>query len=229
MNDAQGGRVERRKQQTRQALTQMALELFCEKGIYWTKIEDITEKADVGKGTFYQYFKAKEDLLRALLSDGLQALFDRTEAAIKPSKHGPEVLGAAVRAHLGFFFDHREYLLLFHQIRGLLQLKFGPMEDLGRVYEHFFDQLGDLLHESLASSERSKEEIRELGIIVSTMSTGLLTHYWLFGRNRSWGANRDEVEDHVLRSIEAFWRAGGEDINEGDNVAADRPRKTAAD
>ncbi len=67
MLQATPSRVERRKERTRRALLAVALELFHQKGIYWTKIEDITERADIGKGTFYQHFETKEDLLEVLL------------------------------------------------------------------------------------------------------------------------------------------------------------------
>jgi AcrR family transcriptional regulator len=63
-------RVARRKQKTQEILLQVALGLFSEKGIHWTKIEDITERADIGKGTFYKYFPTKEALIRILYSGG---------------------------------------------------------------------------------------------------------------------------------------------------------------
>ena len=59
-------RVERRKEKTHRVLSEVALGLFYEKSIYWTKIEDITQGADVGKGTFYQYFETKEALIQEL-------------------------------------------------------------------------------------------------------------------------------------------------------------------
>ncbi len=59
MIQAPSSRIERRREKTRRLLIEVALGLFYEKGIYRTKIEDITERADIGKGTFYQYFETK--------------------------------------------------------------------------------------------------------------------------------------------------------------------------
>ena len=63
-----GGRRERRRQETSEKLFLAAMELFSRKGFAQTKVEDITEAADVGKGTFFNYFPSKEHVLGYLVS-----------------------------------------------------------------------------------------------------------------------------------------------------------------
>ena len=46
--------------ETRERLFRAALDLFARKGFTETTVEDITEAADVGKGTFFNYFPSKE-------------------------------------------------------------------------------------------------------------------------------------------------------------------------
>src|SRR5580658_9784409 len=57
------GRRERRHAETRERLMRAALRLFAERGFAGTSIEDITDAADVGKGTFFNYFETKEHVL----------------------------------------------------------------------------------------------------------------------------------------------------------------------
>jgi AcrR family transcriptional regulator len=59
------GRRERRQNETRDRLMHAALRLFAQRGMAETSVEDITEAADVGKGTFFNYFPSKEHLLIA--------------------------------------------------------------------------------------------------------------------------------------------------------------------
>lgn len=60
---AGGGRRERKRRDTRTALAASALELFEERGVAATTIEDITERADVARRTFFRYFPSKEAVL----------------------------------------------------------------------------------------------------------------------------------------------------------------------
>lgn len=50
-------------QETKRKLISTALELLKEKGFDAINVEDITKKAGVAKGTFYTYFKRKEDIV----------------------------------------------------------------------------------------------------------------------------------------------------------------------
>src|SRR5271170_8294283 len=59
----QPNRRERRRLETRERIYRAALQIFAERGYLETTVEDITEAADVGKGTFFNYFPTKEHIL----------------------------------------------------------------------------------------------------------------------------------------------------------------------
>jgi len=63
---ASPGRRERRRLQTRERIFRAAMQLFAVRGFFATTVEDITEAADVGKGTFFNYFPSKEHVLTVL-------------------------------------------------------------------------------------------------------------------------------------------------------------------
>lgn len=71
-------RRQRRSAEIRDRLFRSALSLFAKKGFAETTVEDITEAADVGKGTFFNYFPSKDHILIAF---GEMQL-DKLEAAI---------------------------------------------------------------------------------------------------------------------------------------------------
>src|SRR5215472_3944771 len=58
-------RRQRRSAEIRERLFRAALSQFAKKGFAETTVEDITEGADVGKGTFFNYFPSKDHILLA--------------------------------------------------------------------------------------------------------------------------------------------------------------------
>src|SRR5580765_8714561 len=58
-------RRQRKSAELRERLFRAALDLFARKGFSETTVEDITEAADLGKGTFFNYFPSKEHVLLA--------------------------------------------------------------------------------------------------------------------------------------------------------------------
>jgi TetR/AcrR family transcriptional regulator, repressor of fatR-cypB operon len=57
----------KQNKERRQKLLDCSVELFIEKGYFNTAIRDIINLSGMGTGTFYNYFKDKEDVLKALL------------------------------------------------------------------------------------------------------------------------------------------------------------------
>jgi AcrR family transcriptional regulator len=72
----------RRSAEIRERLFRAALDLFAKKGFANTTVEDITEAADVGKGTFFNYFPSKDHILLAFGEMQLAKL----EAAIEEAR-----------------------------------------------------------------------------------------------------------------------------------------------
>jgi AcrR family transcriptional regulator len=57
------GRRERNKIKIKERLYTAALELFAEHGYEQTSVDEIAERADVARGTFFNHFQRKEDLI----------------------------------------------------------------------------------------------------------------------------------------------------------------------
>ena len=67
-------RWQKRKARTRELLKQCTMELLLEKNYTDLTIQDITDRADLARGTFYVHFSDKEDITWTLLREGIDAL-----------------------------------------------------------------------------------------------------------------------------------------------------------
>ena len=128
-------------ERTKAALLEAAIKLFAERGIYLTRVEDITERADVAKGSFYNYFGSKDVLVAEILSEAIQTLEERHLKPLDAIGAVPQRLAALTAAHQAFVEDWPEYALILHQARGLLQLRSGASERLQQEVHRYLECL----------------------------------------------------------------------------------------
>lgn len=101
------GRRERKKRDTRRRIFRAAFELFTEKGFDHATVEEIAERADVGKGTFFNYFPQKSSLLLAAYQEWLSVLQEEL---------GPvEVWKGTPRAQIARVFGHLTEMAVLHR------------------------------------------------------------------------------------------------------------------
>jgi AcrR family transcriptional regulator len=86
-------RRERRKVETYERLMRAALRLFAERGLAETTVEQITEAADVGKGTFFNYFPTKEHVLLAFGDTRIKKI----QAALEEAREGSKPVWQTLR------------------------------------------------------------------------------------------------------------------------------------
>lgn len=85
-------RRERRSAEIRERLFRAAITLFSEKGFTETTVEDITEAADVGKGTFFNHFPSKDHLLISFSDMQLSKLQDAVSGMRESNEPMPAFL-----------------------------------------------------------------------------------------------------------------------------------------
>ncbi len=91
----QVGLRERKKAQTRRALTAAAIRLSVEKGPERVTVEEISDAADVSPRTFFNYFSSKEDAILGVDPERRTEL--RAALELRPAEESPlEALRAAL-------------------------------------------------------------------------------------------------------------------------------------
>ena len=78
-----------------------AADLFAEKGLNDSKIEDVAAVTGVPKATLYYYFAGKEDILCFLLEDLLKDISDAVTAIVHTDGTGAERLNSSSAHNCG--------------------------------------------------------------------------------------------------------------------------------
>lgn len=80
------GRLAKRRRRTRAKLLKAAFDVMADVGVDDAKIKDITDQADVGFGTFYNYFESRDDLANQVLDCVINDLGRRNIVATRGLK-----------------------------------------------------------------------------------------------------------------------------------------------
>ncbi|WP_217349221.1 TetR/AcrR family transcriptional regulator [Polaromonas sp. C04] len=94
------GRVARRQRRNREALIRAASVVMTEKGVDAATMLEIAERADVGAGTVYNYFKSKDELAIAVLEHMMHDLALRIEVVTKAFEDPAQVYAFGIRTVL---------------------------------------------------------------------------------------------------------------------------------
>lgn len=90
-------RGERRRRATRERLLQAAFRLFAERGVDAVPINEITEAADVGFGSFYNHFPSKEAIHDALTQQLFEEFGDALDCQTASVEDPAEVIAVSIR------------------------------------------------------------------------------------------------------------------------------------
>jgi AcrR family transcriptional regulator len=187
----QPNRRERRRVETRERIYRAALQIFAERGYLETTVEDITEAADVGKGTFFNYFPTKEHVLATYGEQRVAAIeraLKKARSANRPvlpvlkelatdlagqSSQSPDLLRSIFAAHLSCAPVRAELQNRLQRGRRLLAEIFVVGQERGEI-----------------RLDRSAADLARL------------THLMLMGVTIAWALNPDSL---LRKSAEDVW------------------------
>jgi AcrR family transcriptional regulator len=138
------GLRERKKQQTRERIASVALDLFAERGYDHTTLAEIAEAADVSPRTIFAYFQSKEDIL--FCDEPL--MYERLERTLRERPPGATTVDA-LREFVSSFDEFDENARIRKRIIGASEglrlserARSAPMEEL--ITESIAKDLGDV-------------------------------------------------------------------------------------
>ena len=189
-------RMQKRARRTRKKLKKAALDVFAEKSVDAATVEEITDKADVGKGTLYQHFADKEEIVLTLVEDAVDHLIE----AIRSYETVPETLEGMLEhllnAHYRFSVDAREEFLMLFQGKLLLRLESDALDELEDPYMRYLEEIEKQVS-SYLSPRIAPIKIRRLACAVAGFVFGFFSFAMI-------GMTEQEIDSSVKPMRRAF-------------------------
>ncbi len=154
------GQLDRRVQRTRQLLQNALLALILEKGYAAITIQDILDRANLGRSTFYAHYREKDDLLVSEF-EHFRQMFEEYDAQTATGKLKPR--SSRPSPSLAFFRHAGEQHELYKAIVG----KQGGEVVQKYLYQYISDLMKEHLNRQIAST-------RNL-----TVPSEILVHYYV--------------------------------------------------
>ena len=167
------GRRERKKEETKRRIYVAALELFHEKGFERTTVDEITERADVAKGTFFNYFPHKESVLAFLSEEWLKRV---EEEAAQPHRLAAERITALFTAVASAYGENRSLTHLV--VAAGMQQMFCPEDRQTR--SRFVALVNEAIAEGQASGE-FRGDLKPHAIFLALGAAFMGTLFWWAG------------------------------------------------
>jgi AcrR family transcriptional regulator len=188
-------RQQRRYGRTRGRILHAARTVFAEKGLATATVDEITARADVGRGSFYYHFESKDQLISELLKSILEALVEQMRAECDGKADLEQLLDGMITAHIGFFSKRWEDFVLYYQGRADLTLDI-PYEGLETPFINYLNGIEKLV-DSTSSGPIAKPRLRRLACAIA----GFIAGYYSFASVATMG---EDIDKEFLSLRRAF-------------------------
>ncbi|WP_299409279.1 TetR/AcrR family transcriptional regulator [Acaryochloris sp. IP29b_bin.148] len=167
----------------RQAILAAAIAVFAEKGYHSTKMADIAQRAEMGKGTLYEYFRTKEELPKTIFGLMLQE-FDQQILQLEQVHSDPvDAILAGIQLCFQDIDEFAHVTPLVFEVLGNKDLdrSIGLSED----FEQWLESLNRFFLARIQEGQSQGQISVDLPapifarMLVSTLD-GMATHYCMF-------------------------------------------------
>ena len=193
------GLREEKKTAQRRAILGAAIALFRRRGYEQTRVQDIIERLRISEATFFNYFPAKDALLREFALDQLDISMASMRLALEQYHRSvPDRIRALMKQWAREWDSDREFYALVATRSRMLS---GPQGELREKSLRLYD-----LYEALFAEGQRRGEIRtdQTPLHLAEMLEGIVTIIsgnWLVG----WWKDRSEtLEERFMNAVNVF-------------------------
>jgi AcrR family transcriptional regulator len=171
--------------------------VFARQGYADTVVDDIAGRAGIGKGTLYLYFKSKEEIFLAALTEDARRLEDLTRERMHAVSAWQDKLQAYVDVRLEYLETHEDFVRIYlAEIRSMMVRGRKMSSDFFQCVRESEDHLSQVFATAVA-----KGEIREIDPAMAALTLSDLTRGLMERRLLGWSRPSGPAEERFALDL----------------------------
>jgi len=196
------------KKEKQKNIVRSAMKIFSQKGFDRTTVSDIAQEAGIGKGTYYEYFKSKDEVIHLVFDYFMQDLVPDFQKIVQQSIPASEKIILMIKSmsHLIESKEQQDFVGLVFDVwaegirsqphRKSLELK------MKQFYKDYREPVVEVLKQGIRSGEfRSDIKMEAEASVLIGLLDGLLVQWVLDRKGFPIQSALDAVVETLLRGI----------------------------
>lgn len=191
------------KDERKKEIATAALELFAENGFEATSVSRIARMAGIGKGTVYEYFKSKDEIVSTSIMVWVDLLIIEARSDIEFIDDPTQRLRFFIQTTMEAFMDDQRHIRtaisIFHIILTRIDI-FTHHEEIYKAFSKMGQTIIDIIIDGYKTGVfhiENEQEARKIAINLTAFLDGIFLHYLLTGKR----FDLMEQVDHYMKYL----------------------------
>ena len=178
-----------------EAIIEAGVKVFSEKGYHNARMEEIALAAGIGKGTIYEYFDSKLQLLQQVMNNGMEKYYNTLGTPELNNISFRERLYLIMEGHIRFCINNKQLTRIVFWDTEIFDEELKDWSYSHRIEKE--DRMSDLITEAMERGELRRLDAR----LATYMIVGILGSIWAPITLEDWNEDAEELAEKMTDFI----------------------------
>ena len=169
-------------EERRHQILDAASEVFADRGVHQSRMDDIVKKSGLSKGTLYWYFKSKDDILIAIFERMFDREFQELERLSASPGQATEKINNFIQYTLVDFNKMLRLMPLAYEFLSLAFRRKFVQEAFKRYINHYVNILVPIIQEGIDQGEFKAVNPTDVAIAIGAIFEGTIL-LWVYDQS----------------------------------------------
>ncbi len=192
------------KEQKRRSIVEASLRVFARNGYEATRTIDIAQEAGIGKGTIYEYFRSKEEIIEAIFAYLFFNYQQQLQELAQESKPPIEAILESFKRMMEEADEYADLIPVYFQLWSSKSIseRLGIDRQMSDWFERLSNAYTDIIVKGQETGEiDTKIDAPALSRTLVGAIDGIILHYCLFHPPKSFFQRQQKELERMVQSV----------------------------